>query len=77
MQSKTVQSILDLPRTQKRLLALAVDTLLCVGTVLFAYYLRLGVWVWPVGTQWLSVAAACLFAIPLFISSGLYRAIFR
>jgi FlaA1/EpsC-like NDP-sugar epimerase len=77
MQSKTVQSILDLPRTQKRLLALAVDSLLCVATVLFAYYLRLGVWVWPVGTQWLSVAAACLFAIPLFISSGLYRAIFR
>jgi FlaA1/EpsC-like NDP-sugar epimerase len=77
MQSKTVQSILDLPRMQKRLLALAVDSFLCVGTVLFAYYLRLGVWVWPVGSQWLSVAAACLFSIPLFISSGFYRAIFR
>jgi FlaA1/EpsC-like NDP-sugar epimerase len=77
MQSKTVQSILDLPRTQKRLLALAVDSLLCVGTVLFAYYLRLGFWVWPAGSQWLSVAAACLFGIPLFISSGFYRAIFR
>jgi FlaA1/EpsC-like NDP-sugar epimerase len=77
MQSKTVQFTLNLPRTQKRLLALMVDSLLCVGTVLFAYYLRLGVWVWPVGTQWLSVAAACLFAIPLFISSGFYRAIFR
>jgi FlaA1/EpsC-like NDP-sugar epimerase len=77
MQSKTVQSILELPRMQKRLLALAVDTFLCVGTVLFAYYLRLGFWVWPVGTQWLSVAAACLFGIPLFISSGFYRAIFR
>lgn len=77
MQSKTVQSLLELPRMQKRLLALVVDTILCVGTVLFAYYLRLGVWVWPVGTQWLSIAAACLFALPLFISSGFYRAIFR
>lgn len=77
MQSKTVQSILNLPRTQKRLLALVVDSLLCVATVLFAYYLRLGVWVWPIGSQWLSVAAACLFGIPLFISSGFYRAIFR
>lgn len=77
MKSKTVQSILDLPRMQKRMLALIVDTLLCIGTVLVAYYLRLGVWVWPNGTQWLSVAAACLFGIPLFISSGFYRAIFR
>ena len=59
------------------MLALIVDTLLCIGTVLVAYYLRLGVWVWPNGTQWLSVAAACLFGIPLFISSGFYRAIFR
>jgi FlaA1/EpsC-like NDP-sugar epimerase len=62
---------------QKRVLALVVDSLLCVGTVLFAYYLRLGSWVWPVGTQWLSVGAACLFALPLFISFGFYRAIFR
>jgi FlaA1/EpsC-like NDP-sugar epimerase len=77
MQSRTVQAILLLPRMQKRVLALVVDSLLCVGTVLFAYYLRLGSWVWPVGTQWLSVGAACLFALPLFISFGFYRAIFR
>jgi FlaA1/EpsC-like NDP-sugar epimerase len=77
MKSKTVQSILQLPRIQKRALALGVDTMLCIGTVFFAYYLRLGVWAWPVGTQWLSVAVACLFAIPLFISFGFYRAIFR
>lgn len=77
MKSKTVQSILNLPRMQKRMLALIVDTLLCIGTVLVAYYLRLDVWVWPNGTQWLPVVAACLFGIPLFISSGFYRAIFR
>lgn len=77
MHSKTVQAMLQLPRIQKRGLALVLDTLLCIGTVLFAYYLRLGVWVWPNGTQWLSVVAACLFAIPLFISFGFYRAIFR
>jgi FlaA1/EpsC-like NDP-sugar epimerase len=69
--------MLQLPRVQKRGLALGIDTLLCIGTVFIAYYLRLGFWVWPTGSQWLSVAAACLFAIPLFISFGFYRAIFR
>jgi FlaA1/EpsC-like NDP-sugar epimerase len=77
VQSKTVQAMLNLPRIQKRALALSVDILLCIGTVFIAYYLRVGFWVWPAGTQWLSVAVACLFGIPLFISFGFYRAIFR
>jgi FlaA1/EpsC-like NDP-sugar epimerase len=77
MKQTFVKRILGVSRTNKRLLALAVDVVLCVATVLVAYYLRTGTWVVPVGTQWLSVAASLLFALPLFVTFGLYRAIFR
>lgn len=56
---------------------MAVDALLCLLTVAAAYYLRLGVWVIPSGTQWFSYACALILSIPLFIAGGLYRAIFR
>jgi FlaA1/EpsC-like NDP-sugar epimerase len=69
--------ILNLPRMVKRAIAVAVDILLCAMTVALAYKLRLDVWILPVGNQWLSYLAAIIFAIPIFITSGLYRAIFR
>lgn len=77
MENKVVQAILSISRIQKRIIALAVDMLICVGTVITAFYLRLGVWAWPLGSQWAAVAASVIFAIPLFITFGLYRAIFR
>jgi len=77
MDQPLVARILRISRMKKRALALAVDSGLCVATVLTAFYLRLGVWALPVGTQWLSVVASLLFALPIFVSSGLYRAIFR
>lgn len=69
--------ILSMPRGTKRLVALGLDTLLCLATVAVAYLLRLDRWVFPVGTQWLSYFASLLFALPLFVTFGLYRAIFR
>lgn len=68
---------LELSRAQKRAVVFVGDAMLCVASVLFAYYLRLGYWVIPVGTQWLSVFAALVFALPLFVTFGLYRVIFR
>lgn len=59
------------------MIALSVDVALCIACVGGAYYLRVGEWVWPVRTQWISYLAAILFAVPLFISFGLYRAILR
>jgi FlaA1/EpsC-like NDP-sugar epimerase len=76
MQNRVIDRILNMPRLKKRGIALSVDTLICLATVAIAYWIRLGEWVTPHGTQWLSYAGA-LLAIPLFISSGLYRAIFR
>ncbi len=77
MQAKITNMFLTIPRAQKRLIALSVDVLICLATVAIAYYLRLNSWIFPQGWQWLSYAAAVIIAVPLFITFGLYRAIFR
>jgi FlaA1/EpsC-like NDP-sugar epimerase len=71
------QTILELPRVAKRGFALILDAFLCISSVAIAYLLRLDSWIFPTGTQWLSYGAAIIFSIPLFITFGLYRAIFR
>jgi len=68
---------LALPRWAKRFVVLAVDTALCVLTVWLAYYLRLGEFVALSGKAFLAVMASIGIALPIFIASGLYRAIFR
>ena len=68
---------LELPRSTKRVLALAMDAAICGFTVWLAFYLRLGVWERIAGNQWLAVILALAFALPLFWVCGLYRAIFR
>jgi FlaA1/EpsC-like NDP-sugar epimerase len=76
MQSRFIDQLLKMPRLTKRSIALSADIFMCLATVAIAYWLRLGDWILPVGVQWFSYAVA-LFAIPFFITSGLYRAIFR
>jgi FlaA1/EpsC-like NDP-sugar epimerase len=68
---------LALPRWAKRFVVLAVDTALCVLTVWLAYYLRLGEFVALSGNAFMAVMASIGIALPIFIVSGLYRAIFR
>lgn len=75
--SRLAVLILALPRAAKRLIVLLVDIGLCVLSVWLAYYLRLGVFVSLSGHALWAVAASISFAIPIFIVSGLYRAIFR
>ncbi|OQA32251.1 MAG: UDP-N-acetyl-alpha-D-glucosamine C6 dehydratase [Betaproteobacteria bacterium ADurb.Bin341] len=79
--NKLAVPVLAMPRAAKRLLALAVDASLCVLTVWLAFYLRLDEWVTFSGNsfwrpQW-AVLASLIFALPVFVASGLYRAIFR
>lgn len=74
---KFVIPILALPRTTKRFVAVAVDSALCVLTVWLAYYLRLGEFATLSGTALWVVGASIGIALPIFILSGLYRAIFR
>lgn len=78
---KAAASMLALPRTLKRFLALGMDASLCVLTVWLAFYLRLGEWVRLLSdAQWMPVWAifgSLALALPIFVISGLYRAIFR
>lgn len=73
--------ILAMPRPLKRLLVLALDALLCVGCVWLAFFLRLDEWIRLYGdpfwrADWAS-AISVVLAIPLFITHGFYRVIFR
>lgn len=74
---KMVLPVLAIPRVAKRLVVLSVDLGLCILTVWLAYYLRLGEFVALTGNAMLSVVASMVIALPIFIVSGLYRAIFR
>ena len=73
--------MLGLPRMFKRALVLVLDAFLCVLTVWLAFYLRLGEFLPLTDTSLWSPRIAVLLslstAIPIFIYSGLYRAIFR
>lgn len=69
--------MLALPRWAKRVVALSVDMGLCVLTVWLAYYLRLGDWIALSGNALWVVGVSIVLAVPIFVVSGLYRAIFR
>lgn len=66
-----------MPRVAKRLVVLAVDASLCVLTVWLSFYLRLGEFVALSGPAQGAAIASVLLALPVFVVSGLYRAIFR
>ena len=74
---KLAVPVLALPRLAKRFIALSVDLGLCVLTVWLAYYLRLGEFVALSGKSLWALGASIGIALPIFIVSGLYRAIFR
>lgn len=69
--------VLALPRTAKRFIAMSVDICLCILTVWLAFYLRLGEFISLTGNTLLAALLSIGIALPLFIVSGLYRAIFR
>lgn len=75
--SKLAPPVLALPRPAKRLVALSIDMSLCVLSVWLAFYLRLGEWVALSGNALWAVAVSIVIALPIFVVSGLYRAIFR
>jgi FlaA1/EpsC-like NDP-sugar epimerase len=72
-----VDRILALPRPVKRLIALMIDAIICVVSVWFAFYLRIGELPPLTGAPSYPILASIALALPLFVSFGLYRAIFR
>lgn len=72
-----VVPLLALPRSVKRTIALVVDASICILTVWLAFFLRLGEFVPLEGNAlWAAIAAVAL-SLPIFVVTGLYRAIFR
>ena len=70
-----------MPRWAKRSLAIFTDASLCIIAVWLAFYMRLDEWVRLFdGPQYradLASGVALLLALPLFITHGFYRVIFR
>jgi FlaA1/EpsC-like NDP-sugar epimerase len=73
----TKKIILNLPRPAKRALVIVADLFICLFSVWLAFVLRLDQWGPLQGRDWWVLLAAVGFSLPLFISFGLYRAIFR
>lgn len=71
------EQILSLPRSVKRGVVLALDAGLCVISVWLAFYLRLGYWILFDTSVLLAGAVSVMLALPIFVTSGFYRAIFR
>ena len=69
--------VLAMPRLAKRVVVLLLDLSLCVLTVWLAYYLRLGEFVALSENALIAIGVSICLALPIFIISGLYRAIFR
>jgi FlaA1/EpsC-like NDP-sugar epimerase len=71
-------NLLSLPRPVKRALALAVDAGVCALCVWLAFALRLDNWALSVNSDRIvAIAVATGLALPIFIVTGFYRAIFR
>ena len=70
-------AVLNINRSAKRMIVICVDITLCALTVWLSFYLRLGEFVTFSSFVMGPVIASTLFAIPIFITAGLYRAIFR
>ena len=74
--SAAKQSLLNLPRSMKRGMVMFNDTLICGLSVWLAFGLRLDQWGYFQDQQWVAFLFAFGFAFPLFVSFGMYRAIF-
>ena len=69
--------VLELSRSVKRLVVVALDIVLAMLATWLAFSLRLEEFNRPSGAQWWVYGLAPLLSVPVFIRFGLYRAIFR
>ena len=74
---KAKLATLNLPRSIKRALVICFDILICVFSVWFSFGLRMDQWGLINADQWWVLVASIAISIPLFLSFGLYKEIFR
>lgn len=75
--SRLAESAIALPRYAKRLVVICVDATLGVFALWLAYYLRVGEFIPLAGNALIAAYVGVGLSIPIFMYSGLYRAIFR
>ena len=74
---RLASSVLALPRPVKRAVVLTLDICFCILSVWLAFYLRLDVFIPLSGPIVWPMITSIVLALPIYITSGLYRAIFR
>lgn len=75
--SQYISPLLDMPRVTKRLIALIFDITLCMGTVWLSMILRYSELIELTPYRILAMILSVVIAIPIFIRTGFYRAVFR
>ncbi len=75
--TRRIESLLALPRSAKKALAVMADSALCVLTVWLAICFRFESWVSLSGYQWLAVLLSVALAIPLLTAFGFYHTVIR
>ena len=74
---KSINSLLNLPRAIKRLIAFSLDLFCCIISVWFSYYLRLGNLISLKERGLDALIIAIIISLPIFLIFGLYKNIFR
>ena len=72
-----INGLIGLPRHLKRAIVIGTDALILSLSVWFAFYLRTGDWWWPGEALIVPMLTALGIGLPMFISAGFYRSIFR
>ena len=79
--NQLARRVIAIPRYAKQLLVLSVDSFSCLLSVWASFYLRLGEFqafsIVSSAPVLITCAVSVALAIPIFVVSGLYRAIFR
>jgi FlaA1/EpsC-like NDP-sugar epimerase len=75
--ARLTNQVIALSRPTKQGLMLVADTCLLMFAVWLAYCVRFGILFMPNAQQLLLMLAAPVFAIPVFIKTGLYRSVIR
>lgn len=77
LRAKIVPFVVDRPRIQRQLAAVAIDGFLCIAAVWIAFSLRLGVWELASPPILSFAAVALLFWYPITWKTGVYRSLIR
>lgn len=77
LRAKMLAFVVDRPRVQRQMVAVAVDAFLCVAAVWIAFSLRLGVWELTSRPILTFAAATLIFWFPIAWRTGVYRSLIR